>query len=1220
MMRDDEDDEEEFARPPAPHEQQFNTKIEAALGYDITDAMLRDEIAEDVYNPKPKAEFGFDPTVEGAGDADAPLVKLADYAANTGNLQETEDAGPTNLTAATMGYVMPTQMEDTNDKDVEKEVGEKFGGRTPQDGDSDGEDGTHTPYQQLDTVDEASEDSYNPEPDKKPAKPAKKPRASDIGGGLKDRITVAVRFRPMTKEEMVSKSKKKKEGGAEAFMAWTVEDDDETDVIYQKGSRSRVEGKNMFHVDRVFEEQDTTDALYSNMCTPIMSAVLNGQHGTIFGYGQTGGGKSYTMQGGKKGNGVIHLAAKDLFERISEDSEREYTVKACYFEIYNEQVRDLMGHEESDDVKCRRGTAVIMTVNKLNVDLPVLNIREDSKGGDVFVDAQYTPVSNVAGVTRVLHKGNRNRATEKTDSNEFSSRSHAIFRLTVESHERVEGDADVVESVKVRVAALNFVDLAGSENAAKANTSGARKREGGKINQSLLSLTQVIHQLSLPKKKQPKHINYRDSKLTRILQPHLSGNAAISILCCASPAKKLLEETRSTLKFAYNAKRIKLQPKVNEIVDDRVLLENLRKELHETRLRLKEMKEIQERAPPPPPPSSSGPEFPLIERFMAQMNMSVATADFMDAIEELSSPDSGGLAEVDSGGLAAPSGDTEGGNLNAAAAADSPAAAGGEAETEDEDDIEAFRRQILAKFMNMEDDEFDGDDNDDGDNAETVNDTTMNDTTMGDTTMGDTTMGDTTMDEGATTDVSMNRTFATEDTNADQADNKENQPVPDSPPEIARKEPPALVKEAHAATNANEVFRKPDAQPTGPPGMKQPEPSPLPLVSQAINVPPSQMPVQTATEDTSSRETPAAAPPDEADLNLIEKFRQEILEKFRDEIVDEEAAHELDENAQNVAVIANELINKFKREIVYKYKDEFPEILEKRVEVDLAATRVGDHGIVGRVIERGAVGVDSSDDRLNTDDSSDASGSVERFEDEFDEDAKLGGDDDAATADPPDPRGRGVPARSYSTQTDRAVINGRGLFKGIAPSRSETDPSTIPINSSVGIGATGGSVSSDLSSDVAEKDKEGSGISPVPANPPSDDGDDYMIPLGEIAVKSGEVSVEGKMRIKFLEEKLVATDELVETLFVELENAKTFIRELVFENAGGGKSDPSGAALFGPAGTSGVTVVDEQILNQCEILKFAIYTSLLFFVFGQHELFLATVFFLWLSLEVATKT
>jgi len=274
----------------------------------------------------------------------------------------------------------------------------------------------------------------------------------------------------------------KKTKDPEKLLGWKVEDDGDVDVLLQKGVRTKVEGKSMFHVDRVYEENDTIDALYDDICEPILTAVMSGQHGTIFAYGATGGGKSHTIQGGKGTNGVIQMAVRDLFFRIAEDNTREYTVHASYFEIYNEQVRDLMIEEEAADQKSRRATAVITTVNKTNHELPILNIHEDPKTGDVAVDGQSTTVSTVENVTRVLHKGNRNRATEKTDTNKFSSRSHAIFRLTVQSHERLK-EGDVPETIPLRRSTFNFVDLAGSENSSKAGTSGRRKREGGKINQ-----------------------------------------------------------------------------------------------------------------------------------------------------------------------------------------------------------------------------------------------------------------------------------------------------------------------------------------------------------------------------------------------------------------------------------------------------------------------------------------------------------------------------------------------------------------------------------------------------------------------------------------------------------------------------------------------------------------------------------------------------------------
>ena len=250
-------------------------------------------------------------------------------------------------------------------------------------------------------------------------------------------------------------------------------------------------------------------------------------------------GKTFTMQGGDtdpsyplRPRGLIQFAASDLFEIIEKDTSRQWSVKASFIEIYNEDVRDLLAPPNEDNTKS-------------------LTVREDATG-HVRMDANQQTLKSVDDLVSMLYKGNSRRACASTEKNSRSSRSHAIFQVMVES---VGDDGK-------RSAVLNLVDLAGSEGAG--SNSNARRREGGKINQSLLALTRVIQSLGLPEKKRPKHISYRDSKLTRILKPSLQGEACMAILCCASPAKADLEETRSTLKFASSAKLIKINPTVNE--------------------------------------------------------------------------------------------------------------------------------------------------------------------------------------------------------------------------------------------------------------------------------------------------------------------------------------------------------------------------------------------------------------------------------------------------------------------------------------------------------------------------------------------------------------------------------------------------------------------------------------------------------------------------------
>ena len=157
--------------------------------------------------------------------------------------------------------------------------------------------------------------------------------------------------------------------------------------------------------------------------------------------------------------------------------------------------------------------------------------------------------------------------------NEKSSRAHSLFKLIIESHERSAGAA-----APVRVSTLNLVDLAGSENAKMTNAKGTRAREAKFINQSLLTLSTIIQRLSeeRPGFSRRQHLPYRDSKLTRLMQAPLSGNSQIAIICTVSPAYSCMEETNNTLKFASRAKRIKMESKVNEVLDDKTLLRQYR--------------------------------------------------------------------------------------------------------------------------------------------------------------------------------------------------------------------------------------------------------------------------------------------------------------------------------------------------------------------------------------------------------------------------------------------------------------------------------------------------------------------------------------------------------------------------------------------------------------------------------------------------------------------
>jgi centromeric protein E len=373
--------------------------------------------------------------------------------------------------------------------------------------------------------------------------------------------------------------------------AWNISGDD---TIVQKGVRRQIPGRTVFSFDRVFPEPSTTQQVYDSLVQPMVSKVTTGQNGTILCYGQTSSGKTYTMQGEvtpKKEDGIIQMAASALFRQVEEKSpERDFTVSVSYIEIYNEKVRDLLSSTNDDDNNSRASKTSSSTAPHSNT-LTTLGIRQDPKLGGVSVDCNEWQVHNAADIVRALETGSKKRATSPTFLNYQSSRSHAIFRIKVESREKTPNEGKYACGGVLRVSCLNLVDLAGSE---KSDTGGSRQLEGGKINQSLLSLSQVINALSMPLEKRPAYINYRNSKLTRILQPFLSGNALITVLCCITPSRLYVEETRSTLKFASRAKLITTRPILNEVLDDTAMIKRLESELEKARRDIERLEKREE--------------------------------------------------------------------------------------------------------------------------------------------------------------------------------------------------------------------------------------------------------------------------------------------------------------------------------------------------------------------------------------------------------------------------------------------------------------------------------------------------------------------------------------------------------------------------------------------------------------------------------------------------
>ncbi|XP_050228609.1 kinesin-like protein KIN-7O isoform X2 [Mercurialis annua] len=277
----------------------------------------------------------------------------------------------------------------------------------------------------------------------------------------------------------------------------------------------------------------------------------------------TNSGKTHTMRGSDMEPGVIRLAVHDLFDTIQQDVDREFLLRMSYMEIYNEDINDLLAPEHRK-----------------------LQIHESLERGIHVAGLQEEIVASPQQVLDRMRFGESHRHIGETNMNVYSSRSHTIFRMIIESRDRTE-DEDISSSCDaVRVSVLNLVDLAGSERAAKTGAEGVRLKEGSHINKSLMTLGTVIKKLSEGAESQGGHVPYRDSKLTRILQPALGGNANTAIICNITLAQIHTDETKSSLLFASRALRVTNCAHVNEILTDAALLKRQKKEIEELRTKL----------------------------------------------------------------------------------------------------------------------------------------------------------------------------------------------------------------------------------------------------------------------------------------------------------------------------------------------------------------------------------------------------------------------------------------------------------------------------------------------------------------------------------------------------------------------------------------------------------------------------------------------------------
>ncbi|XP_064901958.1 kinesin-like protein KIF27 isoform X5 [Columba livia] len=310
----------------------------------------------------------------------------------------------------------------------------------------------------------------------------------------------------------------------------------------------------VFTFDFVFGKNSTQEEVYTVCIKPLLVSLTEGYNATVFAYGQTGSGKTYTIGGGhiasvaEDEKGIIPRAIQELFQHISENCKIDFHVKVSYIEVYKEELRDLL---------------------ELETSVKELHIREDEKGNTVIVGAKEFQVECADEVISLLESGNAARHTGTTQMNEHSSRSHAVFTISIcqkqfaESQTNTDAAQDSSwKSAQIISSKFHFVDLAGSERVTKTGNTGERFKESIQINSGLLALGNVISALGDPKRKSV-HIPYRDAKITRILKDSLGGNAKTVMITCISPSSSDFDESLNSLKYANRARNIRNKPVVN---------------------------------------------------------------------------------------------------------------------------------------------------------------------------------------------------------------------------------------------------------------------------------------------------------------------------------------------------------------------------------------------------------------------------------------------------------------------------------------------------------------------------------------------------------------------------------------------------------------------------------------------------------------------------------
>ncbi|OMJ83915.1 hypothetical protein SteCoe_15075 [Stentor coeruleus] len=401
--------------------------------------------------------------------------------------------------------------------------------------------------------------------DSSPILSDQEPETNDLISNMnqgESNILVAVRCRPLTKKEK------------------EIDDFNTVQIINGKlvliteppGLINKRQTEKRYAFDFAFGETASQQEVFNKTTMFLLEGVLNGYNATVFAYGPTGAGKTYTMLGEVEKLGIMLMSFIELFARIEVLSkDRNYTVKISYLEIYNEIVRDLINPSNS-----------------------CLDIREDPDKGIMVSGLSELVATSPQEVIDSLRVGNKRRTCEPTEANLTSSRSHAVLQILIEYKEKNTGIEAEQFSGK-----LSLIDLAGSERAANTKNRGIRLIEGANINRSLLALGNCINALYEANLKGIKsYIPYRDSKLTRLLKDSLGGNCRTVMIVCISPFTAFYDDTHNTLKYANRAKNIKTSYERNvvnvsyHISKYKDIINELKKEVNELRKVIRNKKKV----------------------------------------------------------------------------------------------------------------------------------------------------------------------------------------------------------------------------------------------------------------------------------------------------------------------------------------------------------------------------------------------------------------------------------------------------------------------------------------------------------------------------------------------------------------------------------------------------------------------------------------------------